>query len=98
MTEPATLVEPGRVASRLRRAFGAGRLQVRAVSRHAVRVSLTRSAWLTGASGAGTLLEEAQEALRGWGYRVRRSDDGIYQAGNFVPTLVVGYLDWEDQE
>lgn len=89
------IIEPAQVGSRLRRAVGPGKLRVRAITRHAVRVSVALSAARTGASQE--LLRQAAEALRASGYRVTESTHGVFQASSgFIPTLVVGYQLWEE--
>lgn len=97
MSAPASrpLIEPSAVTSRLRRALGPGKVRVRAISRHAVRVSVAHSAAITGQSQA--LLTQAAEALRAGGFRVTESAHGVYQAtSGYIPTLVVGYQLWEE--
>ncbi len=89
------VIEPARVTSCLRRALGPGKVRVRAITRHAVRVSVARSAALTGATEQ--LLASAADALRAGGYRVTASPRGVYQASSgFIPTLVVGVQMWEE--
>ncbi len=98
MSTPARqVIDPKAVTACLRRAVGPGKLRVRAVTRHAVRVFVGRSAALTG--GSEELLTRAADALAAADYRVTRSDTGVYQASSgYIPTLVVGWQLWEDSE